>query len=97
MLLLELEDDNDYQLRVAKLPPPNFNATGLKCKVSGFGMTKYRSGVKPNILRETTVQVHSAHQCQEMFKSRTHLFSSPSMICAGGEDSDACQVIISNI
>lgn len=99
--LLQLEPNDKMQSRLADHPavpiemaPKDFDPTGLKCVVSGWGHEKSRGGSVPDILRKTSVQVVSQQGCFKMY-SPTYPWDNEtdSMLCAGGRDRDACQVI----
>lgn len=60
------------------------------CIVSGWGYEKVNAFIVPNQLKAANVTVLSDRKCRKLFGPKYPINSK--MLCAGGGDTDACQV-----
>ena len=81
-----------HPVKPIPLAPEDFDPTGCKCVVSGWGRLKSHGMTIPDTLQETEVEVVSADGCWKMLGPKYPWDrKTESMICAGGRDKDACQ------
>jgi hypothetical protein len=59
------------------------------CTVSGWGYNKSSGGMMPQHLQAANVTILTQEDCQSRFTGYTIY---PAMLCAGGGETDACQV-----
>ena len=59
------------------------------CLVSGWGYSRSGAGSTADKLMAANVTILTHEDCQQRFN---HKSVYPGMLCAGGEDTDACQV-----
>eukprot|EP00095_Tigriopus_kingsejongensis_P007709 maker-scaffold142_size315517-snap-gene-2.28 protein:Tk07709 transcript:maker-scaffold142_size315517-snap-gene-2.28-mRNA-1 annotation:"trypsin" len=91
--LIQLED---YKMGLAAQPaelaPLDYDPTGHSCVISGWGHLKSHNGGTPEVLQAAKVTVVSQEGCWKMLGPKYPWDQTgKSMICAGGEASDACQ------
>ena len=85
-------DASERLMQPVNLPSVNYDPTGRKCSVSGWGRLKSGGSKHPQYLQVTQVLVPTNEMCAKMLPE--HLpwdAQTNTMICAGGSDRDACQ------
>jgi len=60
--------------------------------VSGWGYERSKAGVVPDTLRAANVPILTYDDCKTRFQEKYNYTVYDKMLCAGGEDKDACQV-----
>jgi len=98
--LMELEatpfqgriDSNEHEMESVKLPAAEFDPSGRKCTVSGWGRLESGGWEKPKYMQMVDVIVPTNAVCDKMLPNNLPWDKyTDSQICAGGADKDACQ------